>query len=164
VLVAVTDPGAHALDRRPALVGDQLLHRAILDHAHIRQSRQAAAHMAFQHRARRQQSDQIARSRFDGDTVADPAHVAGNVAPDAAAGDDLIGPAREESLDHAAAARQQAMRMPPLRNPLARNIRLRKRIALQHRDDGVEIRQRASGQETAHAGADHNGMLTNMFH
>ncbi len=120
--------------------------------------------MAFQHRTGRQQSDQIARSRFDGDTMADPAHVAGNVAPDTAAGDDLIGPAREEILDHVAAARQQAMRMAPLRHALARNIRLRKRIALQHGDDGVEIRQRARGQQTAHAGADHNGMLTNMFH
>ena len=54
--------------------------------------------------------------------------------------------------------------MAPLRHALARNIRLRKRIALQHGDDGVEIRQRARRQQTAHAGADHNGMLTNMFH
>ena len=70
----------------------------------------------------------------------------------------------KEILDHAAAARQQAMRMAALRHALARNIRLRKRIALQHRDDGVEIRQRPRGQQAAHAGADHNGMLTNMFH
>ena len=120
--------------------------------------------MAFQHRPGRQQSDQIARSRFDRDAMADPVDVAGDVAPDTAAGDDLVGPAREEILDHVPAARQQAMRMAALRHALARNIRLRKRIALQHGDDGVEIRQRASGQEAAHAGADHNGMLTNMFH
>ena len=54
--------------------------------------------------------------------------------------------------------------MAALRHALARNIGLRKRIALQHGDDGIEIRQRTRGQEAAHAGADHNRMLTNMFH
>ena len=164
VLGAVTDPDAHALDRRPAIVGDQFLHGAILDHAHVRQSHQAAAHMPFQHRPGRQQSDQIARGRFERDAMADPVHVACDIAAGAAAGDDLVGPAREESLDHVPAACQQAMRMAALRHALARNIRLRKRIALQHGDDGVEIRQRTRGQQTAHAGADHNRMLTNMFH
>jgi len=164
VLVAVTDPDAHTLDRRPDIVGDQLMYGTIVDHAHIRQSHQAPAHVAFQHRPGRQQSDEIARSRFDGDAMADPVHVACDIAAGAAAGDDLVGPAREEILDHVPAPRQQAMRMAPLRHALARNVRLRKRIALQHGDDGVEIRQRASGQQTAHAGADHNGMLTNMFH
>src|SRR5512133_2149513 len=50
VLGAAAHSGAHALDRRPAIVGDQLLHGAILDHAHIRQRHQAAAHVTFQHR------------------------------------------------------------------------------------------------------------------
>jgi hypothetical protein len=84
--------------------------------------------------------------RFDGDAMADPVHVAGDIAAGAAAGDDLVGPAREEILDHVAAARQQAMRMAALRYALARNVRLRKRVALQHGDDGEEIRQRPRGQ------------------
>src|SRR3954453_6115233 len=42
-LGTIADPGLHALDRRPAIVGDQLLYGAIVDHAHIRQSRQAPA-------------------------------------------------------------------------------------------------------------------------
>jgi hypothetical protein len=56
------------------------------------------------------------------------------------------------------------MRMATLRHALARIIRRRKRIALEHGDDGVKIRRSARGQQTAHAGADHNGMLTNMFY
>ena len=72
--------------------------------------------------------------------MANPVHVACDIAADAAAGDDLVGPAREEMLDHVAAARQQAMRMAALRHALARNVRPRKRIAFQHRDDREKIR------------------------
>jgi len=96
--------------------------------------------------------------------MADPLHVAGDVAPDTAAGDDLVGPSGEEILDHVAAARQETMCVTTLRHALARNIRQRKRIALQHRDDGIKIRQRTSGQQATHAGADHNRMLANAFH
>jgi hypothetical protein len=39
------------------------------------------------------------------------------------------------------AARQQAMRMAALRHALARNIRTRKRIALQHGDGCIKMRQ-----------------------
>ena len=40
----------------------------------------------------------------------------------AAACDDLVGPARKEILDHAAAARQQAMGVAALRHALARDV------------------------------------------
>jgi len=93
-----------------------------------------------------------------------PAHIAGNVSHDAAAGNDPAGPAGKEILDDGSAARQQAMRVAALRHALARNIQPRKRIAFQHRDDGVEIRQCAGCQHAAHAGADHDRMLANVFH
>ena len=96
--------------------------------------------------------------------MADPVDVAGDIAADAAGGDDLVGPAREKILDHMTAARQQAMRMAALRHALARNVRQRKRVALQHRDHGIEIRQRPRGEQAAHARADHNRMLANVFH
>jgi len=140
VLDAIADSGANALDRGFTIVGDQFPHHAVFDHAHIRQRHQATADIAFQHGAGSQQSDQIARRGLDGNAMTVPAHIAGNVAHDAAAGDDPAGPAGKEILDDGTAARQQAMRVAALRHALARNIQPRKRIAFQHRDDGVGIR------------------------
>jgi hypothetical protein len=46
----------------------------------------------------------------------------------------------------------------------ARNIRDRKRVALQHRDLSIKIRQRPRGQQAAHARADHDRVLADPFH
>ena len=56
------------------------------------------------------------------------------------------------------------MRIAALRHAFARNIRLRKRIALQHGDDGVEIRQLMRGQQTAMLAPITIALLTNMLH
>src|SRR5581483_6059863 len=87
-----------------------------------------------------------------------------NIAPAAAGGDDLIGPAGKERLDHVAAARQQAMGVPSLRYALARQVGGGKRVPLQHRDVSIELRQRAGGEQAAHAGTDHDGMLAEPRH
>jgi hypothetical protein len=120
--------------------------------------------MSFQHRARRQQPDQIARRALQRDAMADPADVAGDVAADAAGGDDLVGPAGKELLDHGAAARQQAVCVAPLRHALARKVGERKGIALQHGDGVIEIRKRTCGQQARHAGPDHYCPLADPFH
>ena len=52
----------------------------------------------------------------------------------------------------------------PCGTPLRGTSDERETVALQHRDDGIEIRQRPRGQQAAHARADHNGMLANLFH
>jgi hypothetical protein len=96
--------------------------------------------------------------------MADPVHIAGDVASHAAASDHLVGPARKELLDHGAAPRQQAVCVLSLRHALARNVRDRKRVALQYRDLSVEIRQHPRGQQAAHARADHDRMLADPFH
>ena len=54
LLGAVADLDADALDGGPGVIRNQALHRAVLDHAHIRQRRQPPPHMAFQHRTRSQ--------------------------------------------------------------------------------------------------------------
>jgi len=46
--------------------------------------------MAFQHRARGQKPDQVARRGLQRDPMTDPVHVIGDIAPDAAAGDDFV--------------------------------------------------------------------------
>ncbi len=145
-------------------IRDQTLHRAVLDGADIGQRQQPAPDVAFQHRARGQQANQIARCRLDGDAMADPVDIAGDVAPHAAASDHLVGPAGKEIFDHGTAPRQQAVRVFALRHPLARNVRDRKRVALQHRDLPVKIRQRPRGQQAAHACADHDRMFADPFH
>jgi hypothetical protein len=143
---------------------NQPLHRAMLDGPDIGQRQQPTPNIAFQHRPGRQQSHHIARRGFDGDAMADPADIAGDVAPNAAASDHLVGPARKERLDHAAPPRQQAVRMFALRHALARNIVDRKRVTLQDGDSFVEIRQHASGQQAAHTRTDHDRMFADPFH
>ena len=71
-----------------------------------------------------------------------------------------------ERVDHVpAAAPTGRAHGGPAARPCGRSLRLRKRVALQRIiDKWLEIRQRACGQQASHAGADHNRMLTNMFH
>ena len=163
-LLDVADLDAHALDRRTVVAGEEALHSAILDGAHVAKREQPAPHMAFEHRARCQQPDQVAGRALDGDAMADPVHVAGDVAADAAGGDHLVGPAGKEALDHAAAAGEQAVRMAPLRHALARQVGDGKGIALQHGDRAVEISQRAGGQQPCHTAADDNRPLADPLH
>src|ERR1700682_1845311 len=86
------------------------------------------------------------------------------LAPDAAGRDDLVGPAGKETLDHAASARQQPVRVAPLRHALAGDVGERKQVALQQRDGTKKIRQRPRGQQAAHARPDHNRMLADLLH
>ena len=96
--------------------------------------------------------------------MADPADVAGDVAANAAGDDDLVGPAGKELLDHAAAARQQAVRVAPLRHAFARKVGERKGVTLQHRDGVIEIRKRTCGQQARHAGPDHHCPFADPLH
>src|SRR4051794_15935414 len=98
--------------------------------------------MTFKYRARRQQPGKIARRGLDRDAVADPVDVLRDIAAAAAVGDDFIGPARKESLDHVAPARQQTVRVAALRDALARNVLERKCVALHDRDGVEEVRER----------------------
>jgi len=120
--------------------------------------------MALQRRAGGEQADHVARRGLDGNPVTDPVHITGDIAPDAAAGDDLIGPAGKEILDDAASARQQAVGMASLRHAFSRHVLGWKTIALQDRDLVEEIRKRSRCQQAAHAGADHNCMLADPAH
>src|SRR5205823_4562426 len=105
LLDAIADLDTDALDRGVLVVGEQALHRAIFDRAHVWQRHQAPPHLPLQHRTGSHQSDQIAGRRFDGDAMADPVGVAGDIAARTAGGDDLVGPARKEVFDHVTAAR-----------------------------------------------------------
>ena len=60
----------------------------------------------------------------------------------------------KEILDHGTAPRQQSRgRGGPAARPCAGHPTSGKYVALQHRDDGIEIRQRPRGQQAAHARA-----------
>ena len=56
------------------------------------------------------------------------------------------------------------MRVASLRHALARNIGVRKGVALQHGDGPEEIGQRSRGQQTADASPDYHRMFTDLFH
>jgi hypothetical protein len=124
----------------------------------------APSHMAFEHGARGQQPDQIARRGLQRNAMPVPCDIPGEIADPPAGRDDLVGPAREKRFDYAAPARQQAVRVVALRHAFARHIRERENVTLQQRDSLEIIRQRSGGQQATHAGADHNGMVSNPLH
>src|SRR6185312_5025359 len=158
------EPDANALDGRTVGRGNQALHGAVLNCVYIGKSQKPAADMAFQNGTRGEQANHVARHGFQRHAATNPDRITANIAAEAAGGDDFTGPAGKEPLDQIAATRKQAMDVATLRDPFARDIGRRKGVPLENRDICEKFRQRASGEQAAHAGADYDGMLSNLLH
>lgn len=149
----------HPDDAAPVGGSDQIGDVVPVDEGHPGQRAHTSTHVAFQQRAPGEQHRLPDRGPADAVPGQKPPHVAQQVAHRSPCGDDLLGQSRKQAVQRPPAAGQQHVHVPSLRHtsPL---LRLgREHVPLHDRDAIERFGQRAGGQQSRHARAEHDSML-----